>query len=398
MKIIIVGAGIGGLTAALCLTKVGHEVTLLEQAPSFREVGAGLQCGANALRVLDYLGLMERLEMFAVAPESAQFRDYRSGKSFYTLQLGADYKEKYGAPYYHIHRADLQQVLLEAVIAGSATNIEMNARVTRFEESDAGVSALLFDGRTLHGDCLIGADGIKSVIRDQLFGEQKPLLSGNVAWRAVVPVERLPNDWMETVVSNFVGPNKHAVVYYLRKQKLANLVGVVDNKSWKDRSSMAESSWTSVSPWQELKADFEGWHPIVQTLIDAMDMDQCYRWALYNQKPFSNWSSSRVTLLGDAAHATLPFMASGAAMAIEDARILQRALGQTDSISDGLQLYQRNRMPRTARIQTNSARLGKLYHIKNHFMRTAAFKAFGMVAPSQESFLPVYDANSIELV
>ena len=398
MKILIAGAGIGGLTAALCLLKAGHEVHVFEQASTVSEVGAGLQCGANALHVMAYLGLMEQIQALAVDPQSVQFRHYKSGEVLHTMELGDAYANKYGAPYLHIHRADLIGVLLSALqdhahnSPAADNSLVLNARVSGYQERSDCVNLQLDDGRTYSGDCLVAADGVKSLIRGQLLGQHKPNFTGMVAWRGVVPVDRLPDNWMDKLACNFMGPNKHVVLYYLRKQQLANFVGIVENPKCND------DSWVSNAPWSELKADFEGWHPTVQAIIDAMDKQQCYRWALHNHQPFSNWSSERVTLLGDAAHSTLPFMASGAAMAIEDARILQRSFEQSDSVPGALNMYQRNRLRRTAKIQKRSSQMGSLYHIKSTLALKAAFTAIGLFGARGEAFLPQYNANTIDLI
>jgi salicylate hydroxylase len=392
MKVIIAGAGIGGLTAALCLTKAGHDVHVVESAPVFLDIGAGLQCGANALCVMQYLGVLDRLTQVAVTPERVAFRDYQTGLALHTMALGQSYQDKYGAPYLHLHRSDLHSVLLGAFLDSQANGLTMGNTVLSYTERADSIQIKLSNAEPLEADLLIAADGINSVIRQQLLGNTPATFTGNVAWRGVVPVERLPKDWMDTVVSNFVGPNKHMVLYYLRKRRLANFVGVVENKTWK------EKSWSAKAPWQELSNDFEGWHPTVRGIIDAVDKDSCYRWALCNHQPFHNWSANRVTLLGDAAHSTLPFMASGAAMAIEDGRILQRAIDQAPTLLDGLMLYQRNRFERTSKIQTTSARAGKLYHFKTSLMRKAAFTALSKISASQEAYLPDYDANTVKLV
>jgi len=404
MKVLISGAGIGGLTAALCLEKAGHEVLLFERARKLSDAGAGIQCGANALSVMDHLGLTSALEEIAVAPERVDFRDSKTGQTLYSSTWGKSYHNKYGAPYWHLYRADLQACLLSAL----KSQIYLGSAVERYQESPKDVSVELADGQVFSGDCLIGADGIKSGVRSQLFdsisdspiarvNNPKPKFTGHVAWRGVVPAERLPNNFMEKIASNFMGQGKHMVIYYLRQQQLLNFVGVVENADFVSSSEGAQP-WVENAAWDELKADFAGWHPCVQSLIDAVDKDQCYRWALHDHKPFDRWSSDRVTLLGDAAHATLPYMASGAAMAIEDARVVQRALDQTDSVGQGLQLYQRNRLARTAEIQTMSARLGKLYHLQNSLMLKLAFRALHTIGKRKEDFLPSYNANTVPLL
>lgn len=391
MKILVAGAGIGGLTAALCLHKTGHQVQLLEQAAEFSEVGAGIQCGANAIRVLDYLGLKDQIEAIAVDPLRADFREHKTGAVLHSLPFGQDYAQRHGAPYLHVHRADLHRILSNAFNARAASAVTFNATVASYSEQDDKVTVQTEDGRQFEGDCLVAADGVKSVIRDQLLGHREPVFTGNIAWRGVVPADRLPADFMEKTVSNFVGPNKHMVIYYLRQQQLVNFVGVVESDYW------AQDSWTQKAPWQELKNDFAGWHPAVQVVIDAVDKDECYRWALHNHQSFSHWSSARVTLLGDAAHATLPFMASGAAMAIEDGRILQRSLDQVSNVEQGLKLYQRNRLARTAKVQAMSMQMGRLYHIKKPFLLRWAFKALSLLPGKKDQFLPNYDANTVTI-
>lgn len=392
MKFLVVGGGIGGLTTALCLAQAGHSVSIFEQAIEFLELGSGLQCGANAMHVLNSLGLADNLAKLAVKPKRIDFKDFKTGARLHTMTLGDSYQQKYGAPYLHIHRADLHSVLIQAVLKESNIELQMNAHVRSYQEYDDSVNLTLRNDLSFSGDCLLAADGVHSAVRTQLLGKTRPKFTSNVAWRAVVPVERLPNNWMDTVVSNFVGPKKHMVLYYVRGQQLANLIAVVERSEW------LGESWVNHAPWQELKNDFTGWHEDVQAIIDVVDKDQCYRWGLFNHAPFNNWSSSRVTLIGDAAHSTLPFMASGAAMAIEDARVLQRAVALEFSIPQALQCYQRNRMPRTAQIQKGSTQAGTLYHFESSIMRKAAFTALKLVSTAKEASLAAYNANTVDLV
>ncbi len=396
MRVLIAGGGLGGLTTALCLHQAGHEVSIFESAPALLEIGAGIQLGGNAVRVLDSLGLRERLDAVSVRPEAIQFRLFETGEILHEVQQGRAYEERYGVPYLHIHRGDLHGILARAFRAAAPDAVHLDARVTGFSETTDGVTLRLADGRIFEGDVLVGADGIRSAIRDQILGGTEANWTGNAAWRATVETKRLPADFMETVVSNFVGPRKHMVVYYLRRGELVNMVGVVENDTWR------EEAWNVKAPWEELESDFEGWCDTVRTLIEAVPRDECYRWALFNRIPVDDWSTDRATLLGDAAHATLPFMASGAAMAIEDARVLQRALDQESSVAAGLQCYQRNRLERTARVVNASTAMQHAYHqpdaeaFRRQFAAVREAASQGEAPPDQ--WLGEYDANTVELV
>lgn len=390
MKIVIAGAGIGGLTAALCLARNGHQITLLERKPAFVELGAGVQCGANAMRVLLSLGLGPALSKHAVAPSDVLFRHGGSGETLYSTKLGASYQARYGAPYYHLHRAHLQQVLVDAVQQESGIEIHMNTQVDAFKDSESGVQ-IRTNARQFRADCLIGADGIRSTVRQQLIPEYAPRNTGNVAWRGVIDVARLPADFMPHIATNFVGPGRHMVVYYLAAGTLLNFVGVVENRDCDTQD------WVSAAPWQTLKDDFAGWHPMVQTLIDCVDKDACYRWSLRDLPALSKWTQGRVALLGDAAHATLPFMASGAALAIEDARVLQRALAADTDLPRALRRYQNTRKARAHAVQRDSARIGRLYHLSSAWLQKQAFRGLRMAGQRKERFLADYDANHARL-
>ena len=320
-RILIAGAGIGGLSAASCLMKAGHQVEIHEQAPQLAEVGAGIQVSANAMHVLRHLGLEEAITAVGVQPEAYVFRLHDTGEVIQRFSLSQE--ELHGAPYTQLHRADLHDLLAARARELDPNVVRLNHKVTGFTESADGVE-LAFRRRHLGaGDMLIGADGLKSVVRAQMFGAAPATYTGDAAWRVVVPTERLPKDLLEQVMSVFMGPDGHVVCYYLRDGALLNFVGIVET------DEVSEESWTVKLPWDELKAQYRGWHPALQTIIDAADKDQCYRWSLFNRPPIREWSTKRVTLLGDAAHPTLPYLAQGAAMAIEDGAVLTRALGMT---------------------------------------------------------------------
>jgi salicylate hydroxylase len=389
-KIIIAGAGIGGLTAAACLLKKGFRVEVYEQSATLGEVGAGIQTSANAVKVLYDLGLKEELEKVIVRPQAFEFRRFDTAELMHRVPLGEAHEQMHGAPYYHIHRADIHAILARAVQALDPACIRLDARATGFLETDDAVSLQFANGSSVHGDILIGADGIKSAVRAQIVGATPARYTGHVAWRATVLAERLPADFMERVVTVWCGPKNHAVVYYLCSGTVLNFVGCVEREAWE------EESWTSKRPWEELKADYAGWHPKIQAIIDAMDRDSCYRWALNNRAPIFSWSTKRATLLGDAAHPTLPYMASGAVMAIEDSAVLARCIESSVDAAAALDLYQRNRAERTARIVNESTEHGELYHIVDAAEMKRAF-AEKNIAKSRNEWLYCYDPLNVPL-
>ncbi len=357
MKAIIVGGGIGGLSAALCLAKRNVHVVVFEQASEFGEIGAGIQLSPNCTRVLHHLGLEPALRGVAFIPEGTEMRDWKSGKVISRNELGTSVIETYGYPYYHVHRADLMRVLADA--AGSSPNIDLytDACVEKVEEKNEFVS-VLHDGQSFTSDFLVGADGIHSVVRRRLFGNESPIFTGNVAWRGLVPAERLPNGLVRPVAAAWWGPGKHFVHYYVRGGELLNCVCVVEKEGWDIES------WTEKGDHAELASDFAGWHDTIETLIANMDKDSCYKWALYDRPPMRQWGRDRITLLGDACHPTLPFMAQGAAMAIEDGAVLAACVSSASDVPSALQKYEDLRRERTAQIQLGSRRNAEIFHAR----------------------------------
>ena len=356
LRILVVGGGIGGLTAALCLAKRGHEVTVFEQASTFGEVGAGIQLSPNCTRVLHDLGLERQLRACTFLPEAIEFRHWRNGAVIGQSPLGEDAVRRYGFPYYHAHRADLLSVLVKA--ARQVPNIQLlcEAEVRCFDQSGTRATLSTAD-RDHEGDVIIGADGIHSTIRAGRWGDGRPRFTGCVAWRALVPTDRLPDGLIRPMATAWWGPGGHFVHYYLRRGELVNCVGVIEKSGWEIES------WTERGDHAEFAADFAGWHEDIRRLIDNADDNSLFKWALHDREPMPRWGEGRVTLLGDACHPTLPFMAQGAAMAIEDAAVLTGCLADDSDVPAALQRYERLRRDRTARVQHGSRRNATLFHL-----------------------------------
>ena len=355
-KIIIVGAGIGGLTAALCFAQRGFDIDIFEKAAGISEIGAGIQLSPNCTRVLHGLGLEPSLRSAAFLPHAVELRGYSRGQIIATSPLGDTVRERFGFPYYHMHRADLIQALLTAAIQQQRIAIHTDSTVQQIEQDHSGVRVLVAGGYH-HADLLVGADGIHSTVRAELFGPQPAQFTGNVAWRSLIPIDRLPTGLVRPMSSAWLGPGKHFVHYYVRAGSLVNCVCVVEKAGWQNES------WLERGDHAELKKDFSGWHRNVQIVIDAMDRDACFKWALFDRAPLPQWSVGRVTLLGDACHPTLPFMAQGAAMAIEDAAVLANSVADGVDIQSSLLRYESLRQPRTSRIQAGSRHNAAQFHL-----------------------------------
>lgn len=391
MKITIIGAGIGGLATAIGLIREGHEVAVYEQASELGEVGAAVQMSANAAKVLYSLGLKELLEEKAVKPKAFEFRRFDDGELLHEIKLGEKHQELHGVPYYQIHRVDLHYGLLNILNTLDSKVLKLNMRAVSIEESENHVVANFSNGESIASDLLVGADGIKSVVRKLVVDDAPPEFTGQVAWRIAIPTEKIPKELRTDIVSSiWCGPKNHAVMYYMKAGSLLNFVGCVE-RPWE------EESWTSKKPWEELDQDYQGWHPMVRAVIDRVDKDQCFRWALNNRKPVMQWSTNRITLLGDAAHPTLPYMAQGAAMAIEDSAILTRALSLKMPLPDILNAYSNHRAPRTARVVLESNEMADLYHISDPVEMKKAFKDRN-IAVSRNEWLYSYDPMHVAII
>ena len=356
-RVIIAGGGIGGLTTALCLAKYDWSVLVLEQARTFTTAGAGIQLSPNCSRVLHELGLAQALQAQAFLPEGTQFRHWRTGRVITESTLGAEIAERYGAPYYHMHRGDLLEVLLDAAQKHPSIELRTGSAVSDFIQLDDGSVQVQVDGRSELAAGLVGADGIHSQVRQSLWGEQAATFTGNIAWRMLVPTAKLPQGMVRPMSTVWWGPGKHFVHYYVRGGDYVNCVCVVEKAGWQ------VESWTEVGELSELRQDFAGWHPSVLTLIDKADPAELYKWALFDRPPMPQWGKGCITLLGDACQPTLPFMAQGAAMAIEDAAVLAACLSQDQSVARAVRRYEDLRRQRTAGIQLGSRRNARVFHL-----------------------------------
>ena len=354
-RVLIAGGGIGGITALLALRRRGIDAELFEQAAAFSQVGAGLQVSGNATRILRALGLGEALARVAYYPQGRDYRAWDNGDRLYYTPLGERAEAHFGAPYYTAHRADLLDVLLGGLEAGS---FRLGSRIERFDQDDHGVTISFRDGSTATGDVLIGADGIHSTVRGQMFGSELPRYTGNVAWRGLVPAERVAHLDIAGVAGVWMGPNRSIVQYYIAGGKTFNWIGI-------SRSEQpARESWLAEGRIEDALAEYAGWHDTIRSVIAATP--RVLRQALYDREPLPDWRIGRVVLLGDAAHPMMPFYAQGAAQSIEDAYVLAGCLAaMPDEPVAALARYVRLRQPRTAWMQGLARREEQLYQMSD---------------------------------
>lgn len=354
MKVVIAGGGIGGLTAALCFQRLGWHVEVYEKSPALSEVGAGIQIPPNAMKVFAELGIDRALMQIGFQPMAIEARMGETGRQLFSIPILEEAERRWGAPYLHIHRADYISVLKQALETHQSDAVRVNSEVKSYRNQNDGVLVQFVDGSDAKCDLLIGADGIHSAIRSQMLGPEAPTFTGNVAWRSVVPIEKLGSVAPRPTVCAWMGRGRHCVTYRLRRGELANFVGVVEREDW------TIESWNEVGSVDEALADFEGWHPTITRILE--ESDALFRWALFDRAPLDKWTDGRVALLGDAAHPMLPFMAQGAAMAVEDAWVLaQQAYGSSD-LPSALTAYQHKRHKRTSEMQAGSRANAKTFH------------------------------------
>jgi salicylate hydroxylase len=360
-KVAVVGAGIGGLAAAVALSRAGFRVDVYEQAAELGEVGVGLHLGPNGSRILHRWGLAGPLRRAAVRPVALEIRDWRDGRTFARHPMGEVWEAEFGAPYYTIHRMDLHRLLAEQAPPG---RVHLKRRLVGFSEAADGVRIDFACGTSAAADIVVGADGIHSVIRETIAGAGEATFSGISAFRGVVPAEAVPGLPAETMFV-WAGPDSRLLCYPVGGGRLLTFVAIVPEPGWHTES------WSARGAPADLAAALSGWNADVTAILDAVT--ETRRWALYDRPPLNKWSTGRVTLLGDAAHPMLPHHGQGASQAIEDAAALAHCLaqcipepqdaaahGDAGPIAEGLRRYEFVRRPHTTKVQVGSRASGSL--------------------------------------
>jgi salicylate hydroxylase len=357
LPILVAGGGIGGLAAAHALARKGFPVRVLEQAPEFREIGAGIQLGPNIFRALDRLGLKEAVLADAHVPPAMEMRCALSGERVTRIPLDVPaFKEKFKQPYAVTHRHDIHGAFLTACQNNNLITLENNRTVEDFDQDDGGVTLVLQEGARVRGRALIGCDGMWSKVRDKVVGDGKPLVSGHIAYRAVLRRDEVPEDLWQPDVILWAGPRTHLVHYPLRRGELYNLVAVFHSKRYVE-------GWNAEADAAELWDHFKGQRPEVLRMLERIETWRM--WVLCDREPVKDWSKGRVTLLGDAAHPMLQYLAQGACMATEDAFWLaEKAAAQPDDLPAAFHAYVQQRYLRTARVQIMARVYGDFYHAR----------------------------------
>jgi salicylate hydroxylase len=354
----IIGAGLGGLTCALALARAGQRVRVYEQAPVLAEVGAGITLSPNASRVFIHLGLGEGMRRLGVVPPKQLTQNLNTGHILVERERGDAVETQYGAPYLHLHRADLHSLLADALIAAQPDAILLSHKLTSIA-SDASKAVLAFEnGVSVTASVAVGADGVKSATRDAVFKTEPPVFTGQVAWRGVLPLASLPTASRTLPPGIWIGEKRLFMRYPMRDWTLLNYAAFVNLEGW------SEEGWAIPSTIDELLGHYADAEPNLIAMIKATPPDQLFKWALHAREPLESWIAGSVTLLGDAAHGMLPFMGQGAATAIEDGMVLARCLIGF-SKAEALRRYETARHERTTMVQTQSRLLGLQFQGKD---------------------------------
>jgi salicylate hydroxylase len=344
MKVIVVGGGIGGLTTALALLRHGIEPIVLERAPQLTEVGAGIQIAANGTIVLRELGLEPALASIATVPAGFDYLELSTGRRLYYAPLGEEAAARYGALLYNVHRADLIELLAKAL---PPNVIRLGAQCASVSQDDEGAYVTLQDGEVIRGDAVIGADGIHSAVRTALRGPEEKQFANILMWRALIPADRLRGLNLPVAGNNWFGIGRNIVSYWVRPDLYSVLASV-------PATEVSRESWTQAGDVAQLRRAFEGSEPTVQKMLEAVD--STFITGMYHRDPIEHWATGRIALLGDAAHAMVPYLAQGACQSIEDAWVLATCLKNHGpaGVQDALLEYERRRQPRTTRIQAGA--------------------------------------------
>jgi 3-hydroxybenzoate 6-monooxygenase len=351
---LVIGGGIGGLATALALSRKGQHVHVIEQAHDFGEIGAGIQIAPNGSRMLDELGVLGELRAYAVYPKRLILVDALSGELLTTLDFGEKFQHAYRYPYLVMHRNDLLTILLNACQQSEGVTLETNREATAIEDLGGGARAVCADSTTYEADILIGADGLKSVVRSYVIGDGEPVCAEFVAYRGAIPMEEVIETAGMDTIRYWIGPNLHLIQYPLRRGELYNQVAVFKSERYRPDTD----DWGTED---ELEAQFAKTHESVRRALTRIKRDR--HWTMYDRPPTDNWTNHRITLLGDAAHPMLQYIAQGACQALEDAVSLAASVARHEvNLSQALSAYQAVRIPRTARVQRSARLFGEIIH------------------------------------